>query len=58
VDGRGGATWLNRTYEAATGLLFWPTGIRFPIPTAQTVRGDNLYTNTDLALDAKTGQLR
>ncbi len=58
VEGRGGATWLTGTYDPATGLLYWPTGNPFPDTDGTGRQGDNLYTNCDLALDAKTGQLR
>ena len=58
VDGRGGSTWLTGTYDATTGLLYWPTGNPFPDTDGTERGGDNLYTNSDLALDPKTGQLR
>jgi PQQ-dependent dehydrogenase (methanol/ethanol family) len=58
VDGRGGATWLTGTYDPETGLLYWPTGNPFPDTDGSERSGDNLYTNCDLALDPKTGQLR
>jgi PQQ-dependent dehydrogenase (methanol/ethanol family) len=58
VEGRGGATWLTGTYDPSTGLLYWPTGNPFPDTDGTERGGDNLYTNCDLALDPKTGQLR
>ena len=58
VDGRGGATWLTGTYDPSTGLLYWPTGNPFPYTDGRERGGDNLYTNSDLALDPKTGTLR
>ena len=54
----GGSTWLTGTYDPETGLLYWPTGNPFPDTDGTDRKGDNLYTNCDLALDAKTGKLR
>jgi PQQ-dependent dehydrogenase (methanol/ethanol family) len=54
----GGATWLTGTYDAATDTLFWPTGNPYPDTDGSERQGDNLYTNSILALDAKTGKLR
>jgi PQQ-dependent dehydrogenase (methanol/ethanol family) len=58
VEGRGGPTWLTGTYDPETGLLYWPTGNPYPDTDGSERGGDNLYTNSDLALDPKTGQLR
>lgn len=54
----GGSTWLTGTYDEETGLLYWPTGNPFPDTDGSDRVGDNLYTNCDLALDPKTGELR
>ncbi|MEO8050157.1 MAG: PQQ-binding-like beta-propeller repeat protein [Acidobacteriota bacterium] len=54
----GGSTWLTGTYDEETGLLYWPTGNPFPDTDGTERGGDNLYTNSDLALDPKTGELR
>jgi PQQ-dependent dehydrogenase (methanol/ethanol family) len=54
----GGATWLTGTYDAETGLLYWPTGNPFPDTDGTDREGDNLYTNSDVALDPKTGKMR
>jgi len=54
----GGSTWLTGTYDEETGLLYWPTGNPFPDTDGTDRVGDNLYTNCDLALDPKTGELR
>ncbi|MES1255891.1 MAG: PQQ-binding-like beta-propeller repeat protein [Acidobacteriota bacterium] len=55
---RGGSTWLAGSYDPATGTLFWPVGNPFPDTDGSEREGDNLYTDSMLALDAKTGQLR
>jgi PQQ-dependent dehydrogenase (methanol/ethanol family) len=54
----GGATWLTGTYDAETDTLFWPTGNPYPDTDGSERQGDNLYTNSILALDARTGKLR
>ena len=54
----GGATWLTGTYDAETDTLFWPTGNPYPDTDGSERQGDNLYTNSVLALEAKTGKLR
>ncbi len=52
----GGATWNTGTYDPKSGLTYWGTGN--PYPTDPTVRpGDNLYTNSLIALNADTGKL-
>jgi PQQ-dependent dehydrogenase (methanol/ethanol family) len=54
----GGATWLTGTYDAESDTLFWPTGNPYPDTDGSERQGDNLYTNSVLALEAKTGKLR
>ena len=54
----GGATWLTGTYDAETDTLYWPTGNPYPDTDGSERQGDNLYTNSILALDARTGKLR
>lgn len=58
LDVGGGSTWLTGTYDPETGLLYWPTGNPFPDTDGTDRKGDNLYTNCDIALDPKTGKLR
>lgn len=53
----GGATWTSYALDETDGILYVPTGNAAP-DFAQALRpGDNLYTNSLLALDAKTGRL-
>jgi len=54
--GGGGSTWLTGSYDEATGTLYWATGNPWPDSDDRDRPGDNLYTNSVLALDAKTGQ--
>jgi PQQ-dependent dehydrogenase (methanol/ethanol family) len=58
IDVGGGSSWLTGSYDEETGLLYWPTGNPFPDTDGTPRKGDNLYTNCDLALDPKTGELR
>ena len=53
-----GSTWLPGSYDPETGTLFWPTGNPYPDTDGSGRQGDNLYTNSVLALDAQTGKLR
>ena len=54
----GGGTWLTGSYDPALHTLYW--GIGNPAPSFnQTVRkGDNLYTDSVVALDPDTGKLK
>jgi len=58
LDEGGGSTWLPGAYDPETGTLYWPTGNPYPDTDGGERKGDNLYTNSMLALDAKTGKLR
>ena len=53
----GGSTWLTGSYDAETGVLYWGIGNPYPDTDGDKRDGDNLYTDCDLALDAKTGKL-
>ena len=48
--------WLTGAYDPALGLTFWGTGNGGPW-MGDTRPGDNLYSNSVLALDVKTGKL-
>jgi PQQ-dependent dehydrogenase (methanol/ethanol family) len=54
----GGSTWLTGSYDQETDTLFWPTGNPYPDSRDEDRGGDNLYTDSILALDATTGALR
>ena len=55
---RGGApVWITGTYDAALNQTYWGTGN--PGPWMGDARpGDNLHTNSVLALDAETGEIK
>ena len=52
------ATWLTGTYDPATDLVFWPTGNPCPDFNGDERQGDNLYSDSVLALRPDTGQLK
>jgi glucose dehydrogenase len=54
----GGAIWLDGVYDAKLGLQFYSTGNAVPQYGGEYRPGDNLYTDSLVALDNKTGQLR
>ncbi len=54
---QGGTTWTAGSYDGATGVLYWGTGNPYPDTDGEHRGGDNLYTASDVALDAKTGAL-
>ena len=52
------ATWLTGTYDTESDTVYWPTGNPCPDYNGDERKGDNLYSDSILALDAKTGRLR
>jgi PQQ-dependent dehydrogenase (methanol/ethanol family) len=54
----GGATWSTGCYDAETGTLYWAVGNPYPDTDPDERGGRNLYTNSVIALDAKTGTFK
>jgi len=54
----GAPTWLTGSYDPQTNTLIWPTGNPGPDFNPDLRKGDNLYTDSVLALDADTGKLK
>ena len=52
-----GATWLTGSYDPGLDILYWPTGNPCPDLNGDRRPGDNLYTNSVLALSPQTGEL-
>ena len=52
------ATWMTGSYDPAAGLVYWATGNPGNDLVGDARGGDNLYSSSILALDAKTGKLR
>src|SRR4051812_2776876 len=53
----GGGIWQTGSYDPATRLTIWGTGNPVPGYDPQARPGDNLYTNSAVALDIDTGKL-
>ncbi|HTC86687.1 MAG TPA: PQQ-binding-like beta-propeller repeat protein, partial [Bryobacteraceae bacterium] len=58
AEHRSGDTWMTGTYDAETDTLYWPVGNPGPDFDGGERTGDNLYTDSVLALDPKTGKLK
>jgi PQQ-dependent dehydrogenase (methanol/ethanol family) len=56
--GGGGGTWMTGTYDPETDTVFWGVGNPYPAMNGDERRGDNLYSDSVLALDSKTGALK
>lgn len=54
----GGATWTSYTLDPATGLLYVPGGNPAPDFVKEMRPGENLFTNSVVVLDARTGEYR
>jgi PQQ-dependent dehydrogenase (methanol/ethanol family) len=52
------ATWLTGTYDPEARILYWPTGNPCPDYNGDERQGDNLYSNSVIALDPDTGRLK
>ena len=53
-----GATWLSGSYDPDLDLLYWSVGNPCPDFNGEERKGDNLYTDSVLALRPKTGELK
>lgn len=53
----GGATWMNGSYDPDLKLVYWGTGNPYPDYDGDARKGDNLYTDSVVALDVNTGRL-
>jgi PQQ-dependent dehydrogenase (methanol/ethanol family) len=54
----GGGTWLTGSYDPETDTLYWATGNPYPDSDDRERGGDNLYTDSVLALDPAEGKLK
>ena len=56
---RGGApAWVTGTYDPQLDLLYWPTGNPSPSDDGSRRTGENLYSNSVVALNPDTGKLQ
>lgn len=53
----GAATWITGSYDAELDLIYWGTGNPGPDWNGDVRLGDNLYSDSALALDADTGNI-
>ena len=53
----GGGTWITGSYDPSTDLLYWGVGNPSPVFSGDGRPGDNLFTDSVIALHASTGSL-
>lgn len=53
----GGPTWVTGSFDPALGYLYWGVGNPSPDSVGSVREGDNLFTNSVVALDVETGKL-
>jgi alcohol dehydrogenase (cytochrome c) len=58
IEHPGATTWLTGSYDPELDTVFWPTGNPSPDLIGDDRAGDNLYSDSIVALDAKTGTLK
>ena len=54
----GASTWMTGTYDPALNLIYWGVGNPGPDWNGETRIGDNLYSDSVIAIDADTGEIR
>lgn len=54
----GGAPWVAGSYDPESNTTFWGTGNPVPMYDPEYRPGTNLYTNSTVALDVDTGELK
>ena len=54
----GAPTWTTGSYDPELNLIYWPTGNPWPDFYGGRRRGDNLYSDSVVALDADTGEMK
>jgi alcohol dehydrogenase (cytochrome c) len=58
IDHPCATAWFTGTYDPELSTLYWPTGNPCPDYDGSQRRGDNLYSDSILALDPQTGRLK
>jgi alcohol dehydrogenase (cytochrome c) len=58
IDHAGGGTWMTGTYDKDLDTLYWPVGNPGNDMIGDDRLGDNLYSDSIVALDPKTGKLK
>lgn len=54
----GAPAWVTGSYDAEQDILYWATGNPSPDWNGDSRKGDNLYSNSVLALNPSTGDLK
>jgi alcohol dehydrogenase (cytochrome c) len=54
----GGSTWFTGSFDPELNLLYWQVGNPGPDHNGDQREGDNLYSDSVIALDARTGKLK
>src|SRR5678816_4183868 len=54
----GAPTWVTGAYDPDLNLVYWGTGNPGPDWNGDVRKGDNLYSDSVLAIDAGTGKLK
>ena len=54
----GGPTWVTGSFDPEQNLIIWGTGNPSPDWNGDVRKGDNLYSDCAIALDADTGKLK
>ena len=54
----GASAWITGSYDPQTNLIYWGTGNPNPDWDGVGREGDNLYSNSTLALNADTGEIK
>jgi alcohol dehydrogenase (cytochrome c) len=54
----GGATWFTGSFDPELNLLYWQVGNPGPDHNGDQREGDNLYSDSVVALDVRTGKLK
>jgi PQQ-dependent dehydrogenase (methanol/ethanol family) len=54
----GGSTWATGSYDPSSDTLYWSVGNPFPDGVDRDRPGDNLYTDSVLALNPKSGSVK
>jgi alcohol dehydrogenase (cytochrome c) len=54
----GGPTWITGSYDPEQDILFWATGNTSPDWNGDVRQGDNLYTDSVLAMNPDTGEVK
>jgi len=58
IDHPSGATWMTGVYDAELDTIYWPIGNPGDDLIGDDREGDNLYTDSVVALDPRTGRMK